>query len=242
MYSDTGLIYVKIEDCIEFVSAPTQSVGCFNEKKQFSLIRPLNHTTKIIRNDYGYCGLINTENYTLLTPIRYDDISDFNNGIAFVERNGKYGLIKLDGQRTIIKYDHIQRVQGNFFICKTNKKFSILTSNLVSFNTTNYDDIQFLGNTFLVKRSGLYGLISINKQSTAIKYESITHAGNNFFILTLNNKHYILTPQFKLFDNKAFYDEVELKRENCVKTVQHHPNGDLIKYLEFSKKGVEVFY
>lgn len=80
---------------------------------QFDKIRPSTKDRFIVEQidegeEEAQMGLVSETGHTLIYP-KYDSLEDLGNGYVIISRNGRYGLLTLQGKSTIpLKYDHIK--------------------------------------------------------------------------------------------------------------------------------------
>lgn len=158
--------------------------------------------------------VLNEKNKEIFT--NYDKIEAINNkdennnlwyekDILRVQKNGKYGLINLEGKEIIpIEYDDITAISGikNSLKVKKDEKYGIVDNEGKIVVEPQYEDIDILGNDnksgFIVKAStGKYGIRDYsNNEILDTKYDKIEKVyGNDLYVVVQDGKKKIVSKQ-----------------------------------------------
>ena len=126
---------------------------------------------------FGLLTLFTLQGFSQEVSKEYDKIGRFNDGIAFVWKNGKVGLIKQNGKEIASpEYDKIGNF-GNDGLAYTTKdgKIGVINKEGKVIVENIYESIApFKGSYAITKKGGLYGMI--NRSGKVVienKYEKI---------------------------------------------------------------------
>jgi len=75
----------------------------------------------------GKYGFTDTAGKVIIAPV-YDAIAPFQNGLAAVKKNKKYGFLLTDGKTSSLKYDSAWIKEGRYPMVKLNGKTGMLDS------------------------------------------------------------------------------------------------------------------
>jgi antitoxin component YwqK of YwqJK toxin-antitoxin module len=111
--------------------------------------------------------------YTLNLKEDVDGFHFFENNIALISKNKKFGIIGTKGNFLVpLKYDSLEILSSTCVIYEKNNKYGLLGKNLQPISDANYSSIKFLGQVydeenflgfkgfFLAKRNGKYGIVN----------------------------------------------------------------------------------
>lgn len=104
---------------------------------------PVKRLTKFVQS--GLAGFKAGDGEVIVSPV-YDNVGEFHNGLALVEKNGTFGLINETGE--VVKtlyYDNVIYEQ-TALIVQTGTKYGLLDFNGVILLDIQYDGIENLGN------------------------------------------------------------------------------------------------
>ena len=150
--------------------------------------------------------VINANNSQLFTDyatVEVIDNVDSNNNIWFesnvlrVSKDGKYGLIDLDGKElTACTYDKIEAIKGikDSLLIQKDGKVGLANNQGNIIVECEYESVEALTKNYtdgyIVKKEGKYGAISVSKeQLLECKYEEIKHVcGNDMYIVKEDGK------------------------------------------------------
>ena len=159
----------------------------------------------------GYDKIEALENYDKNGNAWYED------DILKVEKDGKYGLINLDGKEILsIGYDKIETLKGlkNSLIIEKNGLKGLVNNSGVTIIEPNYKKITNYGEDYkkgylTVDQDGKYGLVSFS--GTKIlenKYEKIEKIyGENYFVIEENNNQKVINTKGETVISKG-YDKI----------------------------------
>lgn len=119
-------------------------------------------------------------------------MSDFHNGVATIEKNGKMGFIDKSGNEVSkVKYDYIANCDNIFKIVTMNGKDSILDENFNEIIPYKYDHISSVGRGLAaVSLNNKKGLINKDgKELTKIVYDRIDKFYDGLARVIFNNKY-----------------------------------------------------
>lgn len=208
MYSDGkwGVINSKGENIID----PTneEMIVIPNSKKDVFIC-----TYEVNYSDGSYKSkAINSNNEQLFTS--YNSIEVFSNydqnnniwyeeNVLKVEKDGKYGLINLDGNEVLsCTYDKIETIKGvkNSLLIQKDNLYGLVNASGNIIIDTNYKEISALTNDYrngyIVKNSeDNFGIIGIDKdQILDCKYSDIKHVfGNEMYVVKENGTWKVVT-------------------------------------------------
>lgn len=149
----------------------------------------------------------------------------YETGMLKVQKDGKYGLIDLNGKELAKPmYDEIKVLPGikNVVISVTNKKQGIINNIGAQIVPNEYEEIRSLGekyeNGFIVKNeNGKYGILSSNGQVIIeAKYDEIKNIyGNNMYVVKEGQTLKIIDKEKTYLEN-AFEDVKEINLNNII--------------------------
>ena len=212
---------------------------------------------------------INSKHEEILTE--YDQIEAFENidendntwyeeNILKVKKNGKYGIIDLNGKELLpTEYDEISVLDGiaNSIIIKKDGKVGLINDNGKIIVEVKYKEIKNLGDSYkygyiTIDEAGKYGIISTTKkQILENKYDEIAQIYlDKYYLIKENGKQ-------KLIDSKGSniiedgFDEIKSVTSNGVIFVKDKLYGEIneagkitieakYQYLKQSKDGTYI--
>ena len=142
----------------------------------------------------------------------------YENNVLLVEKDGKYGLINIDGDKILdIVYDKIYSLKGvkNSLITVKEQKLGLVDNLGQEVIKNNYEEIKSLGKdtkNYIVKENGKYGVYGI----LDCKYQEIKALNNNeIFCVKENNKYKVINKEEKeVFTEK--FDNIETIKNNVI--------------------------
>lgn len=140
---------------------------------------------------YGYIN----ESYETVVPPKYSWASDFREGLAVVELNGKYGYINTSGEVVIpIKYNEADPIiEGLAFVSEKRGVYGVIdkTGKTVIPFKLNYDYIGWFSEGMAnVRRNGKYGYINRSGQLVIpLKYSNVGSFSEGVARAELNGKY-----------------------------------------------------
>ena len=151
----------------------------------------------------------------MVVPFKYDEVWDFNEGLAVVKLNGKYGYINKNGKEvTQLKYDREFHFSEGLAAVKLNGKYGYINKNGKEVIPIKYDDaFDFREGLAVVKLNEKYGYINKNgKEVIPIKYDVVDDFSEGLAVVKLNGKYgYINKNGKEVIPIK--YDDVDDFRE-----------------------------
>ena len=137
---------------------------------------------------YGFINELGAE----VIEIKYDEASNFKEGLAAVKINGKYGFIDVMGTLLIpARYDDVGLFNKGLAKVKLNNKYGFIDKQDKMMIPLIYDKISNFNYGFCVaKNNGLVGVIN-EKNAVIIPfyYDYIKKIDNNYFLITKNGKY-----------------------------------------------------
>ena len=188
---------------------------------------------------------INSKNEEILTE--YDQIEaidniDKNNNLWYeknvlkVKKNGKYGLIDLNGKELLpIEYDEITVLDGreNSIIIKKDEKVGLANDNGSILINPNYKEIKALGETYkegyiTIDETGKYGVVSATKrQIFENKYDKIESVYlKDYYLVEENGKKELINADGKVILESGF-DDIKSATTNGVIFVKNSLYGEM---------------
>lgn len=194
--------------CMENVNYETNTfeTKVYNEKKQ-ELFKDYNTVEVIYNNDKS-------------NNLWYEA------NILKVQKDGKYGLINLDGKELLsCSYDNIKPIQGtkNVYITVKEGKEGVVDNigNVIIENS--YNEITSLTNKyedgFIVKaEDGKYGVIDANKKvALETRYDEIKNVyGNNCYVVKENGKQKIVNSEGTTYLEDSFEEVKQINSNNVI--------------------------
>ncbi len=162
---------------------------------------------------YSY-GYIDTQG-KLVIPDKYEDATDFENGIAAVKLNGKWGVIDVDGKQIVpFKYDEAYYFNNGLLSCSLNGKWGAIDKTGKIVIPFEYDDLYLKSEDLIgFKKNGKYGFIDTNnKVIIQNKYEDVINFSEGIGGYKLNGKWGILDKTGKEII-KPTYDTLSMTSE-----------------------------
>ena len=166
---------------------------------------------------------INSKNEEILTDydqVEVIDNADKDNNLWYeknvlkVSKNGKYGLIDLNGKELLpLEYDEITVLEGmeNSIIVKNGENIGLVNDNGSIIIDVNFKDIKPLGNTYkegyiTIDESGKYGVVSATKkQILENKYDDIIPVYlNDYYLVQENGKKELIDSKGTVILDKNF--------------------------------------
>jgi len=130
-------------------------------------------------------------------PYEYDSINEFVDERAITKKDGKWGVINLEGKTVIpFEYDSIEEFNDGKARAKKNGKYGFLSQDGIKL----FDDVkrELATNIFIGQKFGKYGLEDKNgKELLPFKYDFIAPYTDGKAICYLNGV-------FKIENNQAF--------------------------------------
>lgn len=169
----------------------------------------LNEKNEQIYTDYDKVEAL--ENYDSSGNVWYEE------NILRVEKDGKYGIIDLDGKVIAsIQYDNIETLKGvtNSLIVEQNGKYGLINNSGVTIIEANYKEIQKFGEKYqqgyiTINDDNLYGLVSYTgTQILENKYENILQIyGENYFVIEEDGAQKVINAEGDIIIEEG-YDEI----------------------------------
>lgn len=179
--------------------------------------------------------------YSKVEAIQNKDKNDnlsYDQDILKVQKDGKYGLIKISGEEILpTEYEEITAISGieNSFKIKKEGKYGIVDNEGKIVVEPKYTDIDVLGEDnksgFIVKEdSGKYGIIDYsNNQVIETKYDGIEKVyGNDLYVVTVDGKQKLV--------NKENTDVLANGFDSIKQILENQENA--VIYVKSNKYGV----
>lgn len=188
---------------------------------------------------------INSKNEEILTG--YEQIEALENmdengnvwyeeNILRVKKNGKYGLIDLNGKELLsTEYDEITVLDGieNSIIIKKDGKVGLVNDTGSMIVDVNYKEIKKLGDTYkdgyiTINEQGKYGLVSATKkQILGDKYDEIAQISlKEYYLVKENGKQKLINSKDETILENGF-DEIKSTTTNGVIFVKNNLYGEM---------------
>lgn len=136
-------------------------------------------------------GLINTAGKVII-PYEYEQISEEENGLFRVKRDGKYGIIDKNGKVILAPiHSHMSHFQNDFFVTKTEGTFEIRnTKNQLIHSLQNIESIEPMGmDTWRVFKNDKFGIINSDNESIApYKYDELFNLEDGMIAYRIDDK------------------------------------------------------
>lgn len=137
-------------------------------------------------NNLFLYGFIDNEGNEII-PCVYSFVSDFDKGIAVVEKEGKWGAIDKKGNVIIpIKHDGLIGPVGNVYFAKNEGKWKLFDFDNRLMTSLCYDDVQNFsdGGLAAVKLSGKWGFVdSMEIERIPFVYDDVCQGFNSGFAI-----------------------------------------------------------
>ena len=103
---------------------------------------PIQNTYKNVKNKKWWIEKKRVyETGEMVVPFKYDEVLDFNEGLAVVKLNGKYGYINKNGKEVMqLKYDRAFPFREGLAVVKLNGKYGYINKNGKEVIPIKYDD------------------------------------------------------------------------------------------------------
>ena len=172
---------------------------------------------------YKY-GFIDTKTGKEITPIKYDYLDIFRNGIALVELDNKYGVINREGKEiTGIKYDEVLVFNTGLIKVKLNNKYGVINREGKEIIEIKYDGVLLYSNSIgliKVELNKKYGIINREgKEIAPIKYDVIDFK-NDVTIVKLGGKFGAINSEGKEVIPIIYDDIKSIDRANSLYDVK----------------------
>lgn len=184
----------------------------------------------------------NEEIFTAYEQVEAIDNIDKNNNLWYeknilkVSKNGKYGLIDLNGKELLpIEYDEITVLDGmeNSIIIKKDGKVGLVNDNGSILIEVNYKDIRALGETYkdgyiTIDDAGKYGVVSATKkQILENKYDEIMPVYlKDYYLIKEGEKKEVIDSNGNVILDSGF-DDIKSATTNGVIFVKNNLYGEI---------------
>ncbi|UPT67179.1 MAG: WG repeat-containing protein [Sphingobacteriales bacterium JAD_PAG50586_3] len=174
-------------------------------------------------------GLVDTSNH-VITAALYDDITDFDNSVAFIKKGEKYALINTRGVLlTQFLYDNVSDFSCGLAKVEIHKTVNDLSWGGQKVNDNvgyiNTKGIQVIPCKYNEGEDCQYGLVKVKTVVDKIKSYSVDYLGNK-------------TPNYWPVSTDYIYNDkgvlVYTQKEN-EKTITITPTGKLVVYMSYSE-------
>ena len=148
-----------------------------------------------------------------IKPLKYDNVSNFKNGVAVVKIRKKYGIINSEGKEiSAIKYDEVNNYKNGLIEVRLGKKYGVLNSLGKEIIPIKYDLIDIYKNMFVLGNKYKYKAFDLNGiEISPISYDYIESVGMNsdsipIYEVKLKGKYGLVNEKFeKVTDIKYDY-------------------------------------
>ena len=184
----------------------------------------------------------NEEIFTAYEQVEAIDNIDKNNNLWYeknilkVSKNGKYGLIDLNGKELLpIEYDEITVLDGmeNSIIIKKDGKVGLVNDNGSILIEVNYKDIRALGETYkdgyiTIDDAGKYGVVSATKkQILENKYDEIMPVYlKDYYLIKEGEKKEVIDSNGNVILDSGF-DDIKSATTNGVIFIKNNLYGEI---------------
>ena len=196
----------------------------------------------------------------ILENIDENDNVWYEENILKVKKDGKYGLINLNGKQLIpTEYEQITVLEGieNSIIIKKDGKVGLVNDNGSTIIEPKYKEIKNLGNTYkngyiTIDEQGKYGIVSATKkQILENQYEEIKQSNlDEYYLVKIEGKIKLINAKGEVILEEGF-DDIKSVTTNGVIFVKDNLYGEKNKagetlieakyqYLEEVDKGVYI--
>ncbi len=186
-------------------------------------------------NTKYYYGYINTDG-KMVIPAIYEEAKDFENGIAPVKLNGKWGIIDKSGKTVVqFKYDNVKEFSEGLLNCSLNGKWGAIDSKGKVIIPFEYEDLFPKSDNLIgFKKNKKFGFINTNNKIVIEpKYDDIINFSENIAGYKLNGKWGIINKIGQKI-TEPLYDSLGAVKENKVLVSLNN------KYGFIDNKGREV--
>lgn len=191
----------------------------------------------------------NEEIFTAYEQVEAIDNIDKNNNLWYeknilkVSKNGKYGLIDLNGKELLpIEYDEITVLDGmeNSIIIKKDGKVGLVNDNGSILIEVNYKDIRALGETYkdgyiTIDDAGKYGVVSATKkQILENKYDEIMPVYlKDYYLIKEGEKKEVIDSNGNVILDSGF-DDIKSATTNGVIFIKNNLYGEISTSAEIT--------
>lgn len=191
----------------------------------------------------------NEEIFTAYEQVEAIDNIDKNNNLWYeknilkVSKNGKYGLIDLNGKELLpIEYDEITVLDGmeNSIIIKKDGKVGLVNDNGSILIEVNYKDIRALGETYkdgyiTIDEAGKYGVVSATKkQILENKYDEIMPVYlKDYYLIKEGEKKEVIDSNGNVILDSGF-DDIKSATTNGVIFIKNNLYGEISTSAEIT--------
>lgn len=122
----------------------------------------------------------------------YEDVSEFNEGLAYFKKDGLFGFINKEGKEVIEpKYDKVSNFYKGVAVFERDYASGILNKKGEEIVKPKYDEIEYNKYGLMnVKRNGLYGIINTDgKEIVEPKYDYIYDYSDDLVLVEKNGKY-----------------------------------------------------
>ena len=173
----------------------------------------------------------NTEIFTDYSKVEVIYNNDKSNNLWFeknvlkVQKDGKYGLINLDGKELLpCEYDEIKAITGikNILLTVKNEKQGIVNLTGTVLLDNKYAKIDTLTDKyedgFIIKENDKYGIVATNSETVLeAKYDEFKNIyGNKMYVAKIDSKWKIVDSDGKAYLEDAFDDVKEINLDNVI--------------------------
>ena len=96
---------------------------------------------------WGYIDL----NNKVIVPPTYDEARSFDNEVAIVSFNNRYGMLNNKGTIVLpIIFDHVQKLNDKLYLQRNGDKLTLLNKDGQALTTETYDQVRFLNKEYLI--------------------------------------------------------------------------------------------
>ena len=140
----------------------------------------------------GKCGFMDDKTGREVVSCKYDNVSSFSEGLAWVRLNGKYGFIDKAGREVIpCKYDYAESFSEGLAWVGCNDKYGFIDKAGREVLPCEYDDARpFSEGLAVVVLNGKWGFVDkAGREVVPFKYDGASHFSEGLARVELNGKY-----------------------------------------------------
>lgn len=115
--------------------------------------------------DGGKCGFFHmnelSERYDGELPLCYDEVRDYQDGMAVVRLNGKYSVVDREGKLLFdFGYESVRLLESGLLLVEKDGKYYLADRSGTMLGSGEYDEIIQHGESYRIETNGLYGFLN----------------------------------------------------------------------------------
>lgn len=149
-------------------------------------------------------------------PAEYDEVLNFQDGIAVVVKNGKSGLINKKNELILgFEFDQIEEIYNDLAIVSISDSFGLINRMGTLVFPLIYIDILFLNQSLIAaKNQEGYSIFNLNlEQTSELNFKEIKSLNDNYFIVQVGDSIGLLNSNLD-FVIPAIYEDITLIKDS----------------------------